>query len=99
MKRTTKRTNKTAVAVTPKFAAGSARVYISDVMFGGRFLGGSDPCIFRSEAAARAEIEILRNNGNSRVIDEWEIQVYRANGDWVMTNAGEFTPENAPGRA
>lgn len=80
-----------------KRTPGSARIKIIDACFGPRFLGGADFCVFRSESEARAEIDILRNNGNALVIDEWEIHIFRGDA-WVLKAAGYFDDSNAPGR-
>jgi hypothetical protein len=85
----TRKQNKTnkAVKAAPSFKAGSARVKISDSLFGERFLGGEDFCVFHSETDARNEVSTLIANGNSNVISEWEIHTFLS-GAWHTTGAG-----------
>jgi hypothetical protein len=59
---------------------------IEDESFGTRFLGGEDFCVFKSQDAARAEIDLLVVN--SRVIDTWEIHVLRHDLLWETVAAG-----------
>lgn len=70
------------------FNTGAARVVISDSIFGERFLGNHEFIIFTSEAEAREEVSrLISCKDNSKVIDNWEIHVWRGDA-WLLVGAG-----------
>lgn len=90
MKNTKRNTkpNQTTNAVR-HFNTGAARVVISDSLFGERFLGNHEFIVFTSEAEAREEISrLISCKDNSKVIDSWEIHVWRGDA-WLLVSAGE----------
>lgn len=68
---------------------GSARLVIEDAIFGARFLGGEEFCVFANENEARRELGYLKAAG-SGCIDEFEIHVLMSNGLWLSKAAGTY---------